>query len=1180
MNIKEEKQYEKTMKVLDALQLTEKNRAIAENYMNVSLPENEELLKEVEHQSFKKEWKHEERYRCADYVIECRRKGFLEHAKRYVRFVIAVGGSTAYYVLYYPVYYTFEEDKIAEYATKAQIAAIKAEEFAWDYHKLTQLTEKIPEKDPEVLREAMDLCYHEYANTKFVLAGLSLHYEKPIEQIEDSIEYETKKKQIQETIDFMIDCTIATLPDMVTVASVKFSEEEIEVLKQFIETEEESSAIVKSNVVNTVKDKIFSNYMIRLHSGCMFLAIEHSKKFKHWLQLSMLMDTTITLDSCLHIHTKEWFETYIGSVPMETEQYLLWCVKNEMKESVKKISASYPELIKQVKKKMKKEDFLYLLNCVKEGNPSLYEEIGGSFLQEYQKKIAREIANNWDKESVLVEQYLLGEVEVDALYPFVKEWRDRIGFGRVHNEIISLKKSGNREMYQRGVVLMALGLLEYFFLDNWIAEEENRSKINQYANEYFARQVDKEQVNAIIKLLSKENLLVVYQLELLGSMYNYIYDEERKELFFNNCIEVLLVKEQEWKEDIITLAKEGTVQVRQLCIQVLNVHGNDYKEVLLDCAGDSSKQIQTLLITICTNHKEWEKEIKAFLTSKKLQEREFAVHVLRNWGINDYMEELVQVMEKEKSKKLKSLIQSYLGQADGLLQGEKTTEEIVEELLKGGRKRIVAWVEEAKAPVVHRLDGTEAPEDYRKAILVAYADMKCLGVNADAVKLAKELNPKELEVYMCHLFETWMKLGAEAKKRWVLYAVAIHGGEVIVPILQKQIQDWSLCARGAIASDAVKALALNGSSTALLVVDQMARKFKHKQVKAAANEALDKAAEQLGMTKAELEDKIVPNLEFNEQMERVFDYGSRTFVVSLTPSLELLITDEAGKKIKNLPTPAKKDDEKKAKEAYEAYKLLKKQLKTVVMNQKMRLEQALSNERLWSAKNWKELFVKNPVMHQFAIGLIWGRYEDGKLKETFRYMEDGSFNTMDEDEYEWNEEAMIGLVHPIELSEEQLDTWKEQLSDYEITQPIEQLEREVYYLTEEEKLQTELTRFGGKVLNSLSLSGKLLGFGWYRGSIQDAGCYFTFYKEDGELGVELEFSGASVGYEEDVTVYGVRFYKAGTVERGSYVYDTIKEEHLYSLCEVKERYVSEIMWQLTKATVSSVTQLKYPECKE
>ena len=148
-------------------------------------------------------------------------------------------------------------------------------------------------------------------------------------------------------------------------------------------------------------------------------------------------------------------------------------------------------------------------------------------------------------------------------------------------------------------------------------------------------------------------------------------------------------------------------------------------------------------------------------------------------------------------------------------------------------------------------------------------------------------------------------------------------------------------------------------------------------------------------------------------------------------------------------------------------------------------------------------------------------------------MEDGSFNTVEEEEYELPENGIIGLVHPIELSGEILAAWKEQLSDYEIVQPIEQLERPIYQITDEEVTEKEMIRFGGKVLNGLSLSGKMLGQGWYRGSIEDAGCYYDFIKTDGPLDVMLEYSGASVGYEnEDVTVYGVSFYPKGQMVSG------------------------------------------------
>ncbi len=788
------------------------------------------------------------------------------------------------------------------------------------------------------------------------------------------------------------------------------------------------------------------------------------------------------------------------------------------------------------------------------------------------------------------EQYLLGEEKLDILYPFLKEWREYWYILYNNNykwpeQVVLLKDYENEEMYKHAVVILALcarkDFFDGFWLDGVLSSEED--------SKYSRKTQSKAQLKRMIQILSEEGVLPIYQLETLASFYEDTCGDNNKKVYMNTCIEVLREKKEKWNDTYRIAVKDGNVAVRSLCVRVMDYFPEEYKEVLLSCSKDSSKQVRELLIPIYASHKEWEEEVKALLYSKKLQEREMAVQVLRKWGAEAYREELLAVLEKEKGKKVKELIEQCLGMAEAEKQSEETFDDFIKELLKGGKRRKLEWAYKTPFPVVHKLDGLECSEDFMKALLISYADMQPLGVNKEAKRFVEGVNAEELAVYMKVLYERWLEDGAESKKKWVLYAVSIHGGETIVPILYKQIQEWPNVARSAIAGEAVKALALNGSSTALLQVDQLARKCKFRQVKAAANEALDYAAKQLGITKAELEDRIVPNLGFDKNMERVFDYGARTFTVALSPALELFITDEAGKKLKNLPSPGKKDEEEKAKAAYEEFKLLKKQLKTVVANQKLRLEQALSAERLWTARKWKELFVQNPVMHQFAIGLIWGRYEKDELrketflKDTFRYMEDGSFNTTDEDEYEFPEDAVIGLVHPIELEEEDREAWKEQLSDYEITQPIEQLERDIYLLTEEEMIEKELTRFGGKVLVDISLTGKMLGQGWYRGSVGDGGWYHTFYREDGAIGVSLEFSGTNIsGYDsgDDVVVYGVQFYKAGTVTYGSYTDDSIKEENKYLLCEVKPRYMSEIILQLTKITASSKEQLKYPECKE
>ena len=131
-------------------------------------------------------------------------------------------------------------------------------------------------------------------------------------------------------------------------------------------------------------------------------------------------------------------------------------------------------------------------------------------------------------------------------------------------------------------------------------------------------------------------------------------------------------------------------------------------------------------------------------------------------------------------------------------------------------------------------------------------------------------------------------------------------------------------------------------------------------------------------------------------------------------------------------------------------------------------------------------------------------------------------------------------------------------------------------LTEEEKEEKDLIRFGGMVLNGLALSGKLLNMGWYRGDVEDAGLYYSFYRYDEKLSVELEFSGCCVDYaNEDVVVYEAYFYKPGNLKKDGYRYVPVRE----ALGIVNARYFSEVVLQLTAATVSSKERVAYPECK-
>ena len=601
-----------------------------------------------------------------------------------------------------------------------------------------------------------------------------------------------------------------------------------------------------------------------------------------------------------------------------------------------------------------------------------------------------------------------------------------------------------------------------------------------------------------------------------------------------------------------------------------------FKEELLACAEDSSKAVRTALVNILGSQPAWKDDIAKLLGMKKASSRELAVAVIEKQGPAEYKDALEAAFEKEKSAKIKDKLALLLGAAvspdGGADSGSMSAADTIAELTKGGKAKKVAWAFEGKEEVVHDTDGNDVQRNYLEALLLCYANMSELGISATAKVLSEKLNVRELGAFAEDVFGKWVDLGAQAKTKWVLYFTAIHGGNAMENNLMQYIKYWGENSRGAIAAEAVRAMALSGTTTALMNVDGMSRKFKNKMVRSAAGEALANAAKELGLTTEELADRIVPDLGFDENMCRVFDYGPRQFKVYLGAGSEIQIYN-GDKQIKTMPKPGASDDAEKAAAAAADFKEMKKQLKTVATNQKARLESVLMSDRKWTADGWKELFVRNAVMHGFAIALIWGLYgEDGKLTQTFRYTEEGSFNTADDDELELPENGQIGLVHPLELTKEQIDTWTEQLEDYEITQPFPQLTRKVYTMTDEERKSAEIMRFDGIELNSLSLIGKLTKIGWYKGLAEDAGFFYYFWREDissrkqnddgtvTKYGViaDLNFSGASiVNYDfegEEVTVGKLELYRP--------IADRYRDKPI-EIGEVSDRYFSELIMQLT-----------------
>ncbi len=156
--------------------------------------------------------------------------------------------------------------------------------------------------------------------------------------------------------------------------------------------------------------------------------------------------------------------------------------------------------------------------------------------------------------------------------------------------------------------------------------------------------------------------------------------------------------------------------------------------------------------------------------------------------------------------------------------------------------------------------------------------------------------------------------------------------------------------------------------------------------------------------------------------------------------------------------------------------------------QVLRLELAMCDRRRWRAADFRSYLVEHPLVVHLARRLVWGVYDaQGALQTTFRVAEDRTLADVDDNQMTLDDNARVGLVHRLDLSDAQVARWGQVWSDYELVQPFEQLSRETFVLRDDERGSRSLGRHDAEREVSLSQVLSLLNRGWEKGPPQDAG---------------------------------------------------------------------------------------------
>ena len=259
--------------------------------------------------------------------------------------------------------------------------------------------------------------------------------------------------------------------------------------------------------------------------------------------------------------------------------------------------------------------------------------------------------------------------------------------------------------------------------------------------------------------------------------------------------------------------------------------------------------------------------------------------------------------------------------------------------------------------------------------------------------------------------------------------VGIYGKGSIIKNYAKSIQGKEFYPR----SYYIYILALNDGKYALSLIDEMAKKSKIESVRNASNSALDVIADRMKINRDELSGLLIPDFGLNRNGERILNIENKEYKISVNSKMSVDII-ENNKILKTIPKTF-------SKELKSEINFMKKEIKNVVKREKEKILMLLMNGRKLSYEFWKKIYIDNSFLSQYSINLFWNLYDEKEnFIDIFRYLGDGSFINTNDDYIKLNENNLISLCSPVEMSNELIEKCIKQLSDYETAQPIKQLQ--------------------------------------------------------------------------------------------------------------------------------------------
>ncbi len=581
------------------------------------------------------------------------------------------------------------------------------------------------------------------------------------------------------------------------------------------------------------------------------------------------------------------------------------------------------------------------------------------------------------------------------------------------------------------------------------------------------------------------------------------------------------------KKALVAGLKESSKGIRETCVAALSKGDESLVDDLLPLLKSKKKDARTSAAKVleAIASPKAHKALEAALKKEKSEDASVAIEdAIRACGSKADTKAMPSKTSPDKTSP-KSSKPGTDAKASGTDAAAWNTE------LTGGKKaRLPKWVDAAALPAL-KLRSGDALDEAAVGAMIGRLKKEHERMDPLVWSLRPDLDPEAAATFGAALFQQWQTAGkGKSSDKWALYAQAIFADDAWIHSVAPRLDGLSSAGKHAYAGWVLEVFARHGSQAGRDWVGHWADHAMTGGLQKKAIAAVGELAAAAGVDEktfrgsldpfvaADQAERRVPTLDFDARGERKVSYGKRDITIRMGADGGLSAVDETGKATKSMPKPKKDDDSAAVTQAKALFKQLQGSVKRTLGSVIRRFEAGMVAGRTWSRSRFDAVFVAHPLMGTVATGLVFATAEG----ESFRVSEERTQIDADGEDFTLGADAVVRIVHPLELSEQDLPKWRTHLEDAEIAQPFEQIHRPTFPHTGEIDVPKTAMKPG-------TFLGRVRDAGWNRGYAEDAGMVYTDWIKMPARGVKVElhhsgyYAGGDNSWLEDVKIDSVGF---------------------------------------------------------